>query len=44
MFCTSTRPRYQVSVYRNTSPLVLNMKPFKGKKKVSWSFLDVIYI
>ena len=33
MFCASTRPRYQVSVYRNASPLVLNMKPFKGKKE-----------
>ena len=31
MFCASTRPRYQVSVYRNTGTLVLNMKPSKGK-------------
>ena len=41
MFCASTRPRYQVSVYRNTGPLVLNMKPSKGKKKVTRSFLDL---
>ena len=41
MFCASTRPRYQVSVYRNTGPLVLNMKPSKGKKKVTWSFLGL---
>ena len=41
MFCASTRPRYQVSVYRNTGPLVLNMKPDNGKKKVTWSFLDL---
>ena len=41
MFCASTRPRYQVSVYRNTGPLVLNTKPSKRKKKVTWSFLDL---
>ena len=41
MFCASTRPRYQVSVYRNPGPLVLNMKPSKGRKKVTWSFLDL---
>ena len=41
MFCASTRPRYQVSVYRIIGPLVLNMKPSKGKKKVTWSFLDL---
>ena len=41
MFCSSTRPRYKVSVYRNTGPLVLNMKPSNGKKKVMWSFLDL---
>ena len=41
MFCASTRPRYKVSVYRNTGPLVLTMNPSKGKKKVTWSFLDL---
>ena len=41
MFCASTRPRYQVSVYRDTGPLVLNMKTSKGKKKVTWSFHDL---
>ena len=41
MFCASTWPRYQVSVNRNTGSLVLNMKPSKGKKKVTWSFLDL---
>ena len=41
MFCASTRPRYQVSVYGNTGLLVLNMKPSKGKQKVTWSFLDL---
>ena len=41
MFCASTRPRYQMKVYSNTGPLVLNMKPSTGIKKVSWSFLDL---
>ena len=41
MFCASTRPRYQMSVYRTIGPLVLNMKPSKGKKKVTWPFLDL---
>ena len=41
MLCASTRPRYQVSVYRTIARLVLNMKPSKGEKKVTWSFLDL---
>ena len=41
MFCASTRPRYHLSVYRTIGPLVLNMKPFKGEKKVTWSFLNL---
>ena len=28
-------------MYRYTGPLVLNMKPSKEKKKVTWSFLDL---
>ena len=40
-FFASTRPRYQVSVYMTIGPLVLNMKPSKGKKKVTWPFLDL---
>ena len=42
MYCASTRPRYQVSVNRNTSPLVLNMKPFKGKKEHRGHFLTFV--
>ena len=41
MLCESTRPRYHVSVYRTISPLLLNMKPSKEKKKVTWSFLNL---
>ena len=41
MFCASTRPIYHVSVYRTIGPLVLNMKPSKGKKNVTWSFLNL---
>ena len=41
MFCATTGPRYHVSVYRTIGPLVLNMKPSKGKKKVTWSFLNL---
>ena len=41
MLCASTRPRYHVSVYRTIGPLVLRMKPSKGKKKVTWSFLNL---
>ena len=41
MFCVSIMPRYKVSVYRTIGPLVSNMKPSKGKKKVTCSFLDL---
>ena len=41
MFCASTMPRYHVSVYRTICPLVLNIKPSKGKKKVTLSFLNL---
>ena len=41
MFCASTRPRYHVCVYRTIGSQVLNMKPSKGKKKVTWSFLNL---
>ena len=41
MFCASTMPRYQVSVYRTIGPLVLNMYTSTGNKKVTWSFLDL---
>ena len=41
MFCASTMPWYHVSVYRTIGPLVLNMKPSKGEKKVTWSFLNL---
>ena len=41
MFCASTRPRFHVSVYRTIGPLVLNIKPSKGKKKETWSFLNL---
>ena len=41
MFCASSRPRYHVSAYRTIDPRIINMKPSKGKKKVTWSFLDL---
>ena len=41
MFCASTMPSYHVSVYMTIGPLVLNMKPSKGKKKVTWSFHNI---
>ena len=41
MFCASTWLRYHVSVYKTIGPLVLNMKPSKRKKKVTWSFLNL---
>ena len=49
MFCTSTRPRYQVSVYRTIGPLVLSMKPSKGGGEESNAVIScpsskVIYI
>ena len=43
MFCASTMPSYHVSAYRTIDPLVLNMKPSKGKKKVTWSFHNISF-